>query len=316
MSRLTCIWIMLGILASYGAGNAQDSLQITEHFVELDKLELIEPASELPLDTTPRFGITAALQILTGEDDARRWLSVSNGDQFSLQGVTQPEYETNANAGSFSLRLFGMDTTAYLGRRMVRDHGHFPIHFNVEFADSQTLIISGRTLPYDDIACIYSFDRDEYRLELIFKEQSPRLISATPTENLGNIDSSNSATPIDIQQPTDEKSTSQPLAYQAMLIDSILIAAIGLGLILLLLGGFLLIKKIRKNQKKSTNFADVMAKKAAESETGKESIPEEPLILTAEMREERIRNMMESKGVSYDEAALRIQYEAMNQDHV
>ncbi len=59
-----------------------------------------------------------------------------------------------------------------------------------------------------------------------------------------------------------------------------------------------------------------MAKKAAESETGKESIPEEPLIMTAEMREERIRNMMESEGVSYDEAALRIQYEAMNQDHV
>lgn len=272
---------------------------------------LINP-SDASTDDADSFAlskITPAIIIDTKEDKTHRWVTISGGMSDSLGSIPKPILLTDGNAGSFSLELSGVDTSTYLGTRMYRDHGHYPMQFQVELLDSNAILISGKTLPYDEISSHYSFDREAYVLEFTF--EIPQTSAAVAKTNIKSVTSDNPGIVEKPAQKSDLKRSSVDL--MAMLYNAIIIAGAALGMVILVLLVILILKKIRTPQTvEQRHFADVLDTKAVASSIESSDSPIDPDILTPEIREEKIRGLMEAESISYDEAALRVQYESMN----
>ncbi len=258
------------------------------------------------------LNLIKAVAIRTGEDLERRWLRISLGSPSAGSDFQRPLIETNANEGIFALTLSGIDTAAYLGNRMLRDHGQYPIQFQVEFSDSQTVMISGKTLPFDDVQYYYSFDQEAYRLDFIFDDPNLFLTSdmREPRQSLD-------ANSRNIHEPEELPTVGKGAAtIKQKLIDAVIMAALILGAILLIFGVIVFVSKNKRDRQENTReFSDVLEEKSENNENIMVATSLEPLVLTAEAREEKIRELMRSDDISYDEAALRIQYETMNQVH-
>ncbi len=279
------------------------------------ELQFDDDSTETPSDT-PRLisnlNITAPLVIETDEDKSMRWLIVSGGASESNGVISKPILEADGNAGSFTFRIDGVDTTSYLGSQMQRDHGQYPIQYQVEFVDSQSIYISGRTLPYDEINSYYAFDSDVYHLEFIFAEKVPvaELIKDTESQPKAAKTTATSQEP-QIKKPLKKLNWSSS-AMMPRLFDAIKIAGAVLVLILLVLVIVFLLKKIRVTKPSQTgNFAEMLDGKTAEGLAESTQKADEPEVLSPEQKEEKIRTLMETEGISYDEAALRIQYTSM-----
>jgi len=256
--------------------------------------------------------LTQAIVIQSGEDDFMRWVSISPGSRTADSRLPYPVLLTDANAGSFTLQILDLDTTAYLGSRMLRDHGHFPIHYRIDFPDSSGIQISGKTLPYDDISCFYSFDRDEYRIEFVFKDQAEKKIT-TPQGKQNPVVLSNAPNNGAASQKLNRNiMAGKASEFKGMLLNSIYIALAALGLTVLV---YFLMKYLKEKMKTKPiaghNFADLLDEKADAS--NQDSVNKEPEILTPQLKEEKIRVLMDVEKLSYDEAALRVQYQTMNQ---
>ncbi|MEA3286018.1 MAG: hypothetical protein U9Q77_01395 [Candidatus Marinimicrobia bacterium] len=272
----------------------------------------IEVVEDLKADEV----LIQALRINSGEDSSRRWLSISGEGLNSGSTLLYPIYETNGNEGSFWIKLTGFETSAYLGNRMLRDHGQYPIHFQVDLIDSQTVAITGKTLPYDDVRCTYSFDLDEYRLEFIFHESTPMQLFDPASPNQPSHDSNLSFASGEgrsIASGTTHRNSTKKV--WGMLKDSVMIASSVLGLVLLILGIILTIIKMKQKwPAKSQKFADVLGRKAQNDDHVPEVDNDVPPVNTPEIQEARIRELMQTDNISYDEASLRIQYQTMNLD--
>ncbi len=297
--------ILAVLLMLFSLSHSQDSLGLSDSSVsKVDGLELNSDTSDFELN------LTSALMIECGESPGLRWISIATGPSDTTLHIRKPEYVTDANAGSFEIIFSGVDTSTYLGDRMYRGHGSYPIHYQVTFIDSQTLSITGKTLPYDDIRLNYSFDMAEYRIDFEFQDIESGITDIT--------EAANAAVP---HAPVNATKTSDVMGeslepFMDMLYDAVLLAAAALLIILLILVIILMVRKIRKTKPvPSGNFSEMLDSKAAPTDSEAPVVSEEAVVFTTEMREEKIRALMEQEKVSYDEAALRVQYEMMNQDN-
>ena len=290
---------------------AQENLNAMDNASSSESLKTPNHSSD------DNFEITPALLIETGENKSRRWITISGGISDSSRGVTRPILEMDGNDGSFSWVISGMDTATYLGSRLHRAPGHFPVQYQVDFIDSESIVIRGKTLPFDDIKNYYSFTNNIYRLEFVFSEN---LRTIPPVGSEGQ---KTNPTPIQSDRPDSKMSLSDAMdssrsdALMSMLYNAIIIAGGGLVIVLLLLVIILLFRKLRrqKGETASQHFSKVLDDKTQGDVAQVEQNPAELDIMTPELREEKIRMLMESDGISYDEAALRVQYETMNKDY-
>lgn len=302
---------LLSLLTLTGTGFSQDSV------TSADSLSQLAPPILSNVDQVPEAFTPVLVTIVCEEDRSKRWISIAGGTSPRSQSMIQPDYETDAGEGSFTISLRGIDTVAYLGSRMHRGYGHYPIQYEVIYPDSHTVIIRGKTLPFDDVRCYYSFELQEYRLEFIFNDRGAPLVAqskvdraAQKTTNPPNQDSE--------RVTTNHPGTSSSLgSSKSLLLNSTLIATVGVGFVLLVIGLMILGKRRRARKAAADpNFAEVLDSKSGGNKAVEAANSGEPEVLTVEMREEKIRTLMESQNVSYDEAALRIQYETMDQDNV
>lgn len=290
---------------------AQDSTLAMNSIINLDSTGSGEDTDQ------PMAGMLQAIVIKSGENDTSRWVSVAVDRAHLIQGIHYPTIETDANAGSFDIELYNLDSNAYLGSDLIQDSGKFPIQYKVEFPDSLTLHIQGQVLPYDDISTSYSFDKDEYRIEFIFKNQSQKLFKQAqemPQEQKVVSAHAEPSPEYDTQLNHNliDKKTSE---FKAMLKRSVMLATIALGATLFLFFLIVFVKKqLRHKSTLDQNFSEVLDEKVDAPESDDNGGEPGPTIMTPELKEERIRNLMENDKLSYDEAALRVQYEQMDQD--
>ncbi len=302
MKRISILGHIVGLSLLLSMSNAQDSTLV------LDTLDLVDT---LVLDSAQQkteLQFTQALVIQSDEDETMRWVSISPGSVSADSILHYPIFVADANEGSFSLQIVGLDTAAYLGNRMLRDSGHFPIHYQVDLLDSLVIQISGKTLPYDDVHYYYSFDRDEYRLEFIFEDQEVKI--GTHLQAPNHVEMAVETTPAKLNYNIIAGKTSD---FKKMLLNSVYIALAALVLTLIL---YFMLKSFRKKTSpglgSAENFADMLDKKAELERPVIEGNTEQN-VLTPESKEEKIRNLMDTEKLSYDEAALRVQYQTMNQ---
>jgi len=276
----------------------------------LDSIALQDSLFELE-SASADFELTQAVIVQTDESSTRRWISISTGALVSGQNVMHPAYTADSATGNFSFILDGVDTTAYLGHRKQRDTGYFPIQYEITFPDSERIAIRGRTLPFSDASCYYSFDLNDYRLDFSFKKldqpANPMNSSAGNLAKIG-LEAKTPETGLGVEgdhrRPNADRIS--PLFYNALFV-----AGAAMTLVLLVFIGVLMIRKMKQNKTTHT-FAEFMDAKSPPE------IDEAPIgnpaaeILTPELREEKIRALMVSENISYDEAALRVQYESLN----
>ena len=254
--------------------------------------------------------ITPAVILKTGESDARRWISISMGHLDSSLIPLRPEYTADGSRGSFSVELAGLDPDAFLESKWQRVYGMYPLQYEVEFVDSVHIKIKGRTLPFVDMECSYSFNRNEYRIEFNY-EGLDLTGSLTDSQGGQKNDLVMGGTSEGAAQQAFEVSQGiRSAKLMPLLYNSMYIAVGAVILVFAILLGIQMYKKI-KARKSDHTFADMLDAKSPPIQEEKPAVLKEPEILTPEMREDKIRAMMASDTISYDEAALRVQYESM-----
>ncbi len=295
--------ILILFMLSFSLTKGQDST---------NKVETIKP-NEFPAQLVhfdfPSDTLMRIKNIECGEDKSTRWISVSIGTFNSTNTPIAPLYYTDAIEGHFSLELAGVDPTTYTDSRLVRDHGNYPIQYQVISKTPQSLVITGKTVPYDRVISHYSFNQNKYYFAFIFSKHLQGSNSKSPDENLIGV----LTTPSQGHPLGTVKSSGMVLenasTYSSIFKDSELIIGFVLVTILIAVGAFLLGSKISNRKKVSAQgFTDVFEEKTAVNDSQIEKVDEDSQLSEKNSHEMKIRGLMESNKISYDEAALRVQY--------
>ncbi len=298
MNHLTLIRVISAMFFLTGIIFSQDRIAVYD-------------SPHLPKNLALKMPITPALLIQTDESSTRRWITISMGDLDSSLTPLRPNYVADGNLGSFSVELEGFDLNAYLEPKWQRIYGKYPLQYEVEFVDSLRIKIKGRTLPFISMECSYLFNRNEYRIEFIYQDRTLTGFSLSSHE-IQKIDSAFGGTSQGSAKRAFENSQGLRSArLKPLLYNSLYIAGGAIALVFAVLISIMILKKM-KARKIDPNFADMLDTKTPPILEQTPPVVDEPEILTPEMREEKIRSLMASDSISYDEAALRVQYESLN----
>ena len=296
--------ILLFFVLSFSLVKAQDSTVKTEIIPPHDA-----PSQLVHIDF-PSETLMHVKNIECGEDKSTRWISVSLGSDNSTHTPIVPIYEADAVEGSFSLELIGVDPTTYTDSRLVRDHGNYPIQYQVITTTPRSMVITGITIPYDSVNCYYSFNQNKYYYAFMFNRQLEGSYTKSPAEKLNGILSTSSKGHPAGSVKSPGIALKNVAMYASIFRDSELIIGFVLVTIFIAVCAFLIGRKMSNRKHASAqDFAGVLEEKTSAKDTKIEKVEEDPQLSEKNLHEKKIRGLMESKKISYDEAALRVQYD-------
>lgn len=274
----------------------------------LDSLQDLVPARTPRLDSLEGDDLEKiVLGIYTEEGAYNRWMSVSFHDVNRHQSIQKPIVSTQHLKGVFEIRFSDFENVTTGPARMIQESGHFPMQYQISFPDSDGLLISGKTLPFQLLRQNYSFDSGEYSFEFIYSDtRSTGSLDPTESEPVASEVSKVTSQPKRSVQPNQTPIRANTL--KRLFAESVWIASIGLVVILLLIFAVLFSKKRAKSISRQS-FADILDEKAEQPESSVPRVRQNHAELTPEMREQRIRDLMAEGNLTYDEATLRLQYE-------
>jgi len=225
------------------------------------------------------------ITMFTAEIGTSRRVIVSLGD---VQ-PTAPDwivFTSDSATGKFSLTFRHLTSNRYLGRKHILERGVVPIQLSVSFPDSESLTITGKSLPFRKVWSFWVVDQNEFIVdffqevppETIFHEKtlSPGLPQAMITKKI--------IASTGIVSPKTEARISS--IFKRAVLYATLILVFGLSLIF----GF---------QKKKTLVGEDTPSTTAENTT--ENKPSNP-----GRDKEAIRRIMKTTGQTWDEAALTL----------
>ena len=247
--------------------------------------------------TLTAFGTEAGFQIRASESGSVR--EVYFDYALNADGeILTPNLRMDAAAGEFQLTFAPIDTAAFTGTRFLRQTGDFPLHLNVFFANDTTIVLKGRTTPFDDVALYYRFDTFCYVLE-IYSASSGGLAGAPVLQRSydGGPGKDTIAKPIRRGAKSTVSANDNHVLESMIRYSSYVVLILAFTLIsLLLIRWYRPAMTIRR--KKST--VESMEPTAPNNEAHD---PE----MSAEERDRMIRGMMAEQSIPYDEAALRVE---------
>ena len=296
--------ILLLFMISFSLAKAQDSTAKAEIIPLHDA-----PAQLVHIDF-PSDTLIHIKNIECEEDMSTRWISVSLGSGNSTHTPIVPYYKADAVEGSFSLELVGVDPTTYTDSRLVRDHGNYPIQYQVTSVTPRSMVITGKTIPYDSVNCYYSFNQNKYYYAFMFNRQLEGSYTKSPDENINGILSTSSQGHSVGSVKSPGIALENASMYTSIFRDSELIIGFVLVTIFIAVCAFLIgIKMSNRKHASAQDFAGVLEEKTSAKDTEIEKVEEDPQLSEKNLHEKKIRGLMESKKISYDEAALRVQYD-------
>ena len=269
-----------------------------------DSLALRAEALEVTLpDSLP-------ILIYSEEDHQGRWISVAFHDVSQSPDVRRPLITEDGAEGSFSLVFTGIGSASLQNPGQVQEHGHFPLQYQVQRLDPNTLRISGKTLPFDDIKSSYSFDASEYLMEFIYTD--PHLMATQQHEPASRVKPGRAVSPTGLPESRETVFSTHARQLKVFFVDSLIIAGSGSVLVILLVLG-LYLRRRRNRRGPNRDFGDIMDQKNG-PDPGSQAQPViKHEVFTEQMRENRIREIMVSNDLTYDEAALRFGFENTGQ---
>jgi len=253
------------------------------------------------------FLITLLSSVGLGDDRSKRIIMMTEEfDQFRRIVLTVPyernvfsEVSTVPDNGNFQIKISPIDTSDYVGRRALKKHGNYPIQLNATFPDSTTILITGQTVPFETLVGYNVIEEnmiifDIYKtrpVESFFREKTITLQSQSPTNHtdlsmLSTVNNTNNPGILQIiQQKTVKNRVLKAVIFSGIM--SLLGAAIFIVIAFTMKGS-------GRSQHKGAErkAADREVRAQVETQIGSE--------------EARIKELMESEGISYDEAAIMV----------
>lgn len=109
------------------------------------------------------------LVLMTEEfDQFRRIIFVSPLHQ-EIRTTYLPIVVADSLNGKFTITLSSLDTSLFIGKRLYKLKGNFPIRLAVLFPDSQTILLDGKTVPFEKIVSYYVIDGGKFIFDIYKK---------------------------------------------------------------------------------------------------------------------------------------------------
>lgn len=254
---------------------------------------------------------TDQVSLRTGEFDSFRriLLTISTGvDTVDTNGrIAIPELNFDSQTGEFEISLFPIDTSFFTGETLrMEEEGAYPVRLSCVFPDAKTIIVKGKTVPFEKIIGYNIIGTNQYIFD-IYKNPLPE------TDFLGRKDPSiseygDSNTKKQILEPEDIgvfdtssqsargtlKTKGKGNFKKAFLISTfVILFGVFVFSILVLTPKFSIIQKwfnILRNYKNGNEIIEEDNKPVSK--------------LSGPKKEQAIRRLMQEKGISYDEADI------------
>jgi len=227
------------------------------------------------------FG-ASPITVFTAEIGSSRRIIVSLGDA-QPTAVDWIHFSSDSATGRFSLTLKPMKNSIYQGRSRILERGVVPVQLTISNPDSESLWITGKTIPFKKVWSFWVVEENEFILDF-FQEMPPETIfhekSLSPGSPQAEVSRKNDTAAL-VGYPKEEKHAAS-LFKQAVLYAS-LILVFGLALI------FSLKRNPERKLKRDSN--EHVNRTAAGS-------------LKPVSDKEAIREIMKSTGQTWDEAEL------------
>ena len=242
------------------------------------------------------YARSSGMGLVTDETQGVRRILLNYPAATDSLPILVPTLKLNGQEGEFQFGLGPIDTTLYLGSRFRREEGEIPVHLNVFFPNDSTIYLRGKTPPFTDISVHYDFIREAYVIAVTVDQMAREVISETfqPKQEIA---------PGGKIQPAGKTRT----AYRKFLNRAIQYGSwVLLGLVAIVMA-LTLLRKTRGPSaagRQATSGAGSRSDHAEAPPVSPEPSPEEIEI--------QIRDLMTREGMSYDEAALRVQFNKEN----
>lgn len=284
----------------------QDSLVVSDTTGMMDTTLVVLDTTLEETSQTPQTEILNDILVYTEEDSYRRWLTLSLSTHDSTQQVAKPMIQSTSREGQFTLALAGLEGRYTAQRSLFKDVGHFPLQYELIVSEEDSLFIKGNTVPFEFIKSTFSFDSNEYLIEIIYSEAVSLGKGSDTKQHV-----SKSMGKTDTKLP--RLATSRSGDLKDLFMQSLVIAGGSFSLVLLILISWFLVKA-RRRKAIRPSFGDVLENRSntpspnpSEPDTPANTEVSRPL--TPEQKEAQIREIMAKDDLTYDEATLRIQYQ-------
>lgn len=208
--------------------------------------------------------------------------------------------------GEFTITLSSLDTSLFVGKRLYKLMGNFPIRLAVLFPDSQTILLDGKTVPFEKIVSYYVIDGEKFIFDIYkklpfesyFKEKTITASTLFSSKRLEKNSGKNISAILD-EQPTIKAVRSQLNTGKNLLVRSIIFSSsfVFFGLVVYFVLG------LKKNSFTGENLKSLGSRynKTFGGASKKRSKPpsksDNDKILS-------IKQIMDTHSLSYDEASI------------
>jgi len=217
-----------------------------------------------------------------------------------------PELSFDSQTGEFEILISPIDTGFFRGKKVLVEEGNYPIRLFCAFPDAKTIILKGKTIPFEkiigyDIIGTNQFIFDIYKNlfpETDFLEKTVLMtsdsginIGVLKPENIENIDK------INREVGSNRKTTGRGLFKKAFLISVfvILFGTLVFSILMFMPELFGIIQKWLYILRKVENGAESADKSDMSMD-----------VMNSAKKQKAIRQLMQEKGISYDEADILV----------
>lgn len=253
---------------------------------------------------------SAAASLKTGEFNSFRRIILTVSESIDIVEAGDrriiPELSFDSQTGEFEILLFPIDTGDFKGKTLLMEEGAYPIRLFCAFPDTKTIILKGKTIPFEkiigyaiigtnqfifDIYKNLPLDTDFLKKTVFMNSDSGVNIGVFKPENIDNFDT------INRKAESIRKTTGRGLFKKAFLI-SLFVILFGILIFSILIFMPRLSVVIQK-------WLYILRK----GESGAEPVDKSDLsrdAMNSAKKQKAIRQLMQEKGISYDEADLLV----------
>ncbi|MCD6441551.1 MAG: hypothetical protein J7L86_07210 [Candidatus Marinimicrobia bacterium] len=217
-----------------------------------------------------------------------------------------PELSFDSQIGEFEILISPIDTGFFRGKKLLVEEGNYPIRLFCAFPDAKTIILKGKTIPFEKIIGYDIIGTNQFIFD-IYKNLSPETdflektvlmtsdsginIGVLKPENIENIDK------INREVGSNQKTTGRGLFKKAFLISVfvILFGILVFSILIFMPELSVIIQKLLYILRKAENGAESADKSDMSMD-----------VMNSAKKQKAIRQLMQEKGVSYDEADILV----------
>lgn len=214
-----------------------------------------------------------------------------------------PELSFDSQIGEFEILISPIDTGFFRGKKLLVEEGNYPIRLFCAFPDAKTIILKGKTIPFEKIIGYDIIGTNQFIFD-IYKNLSPEtdflektvLMTSDSGINIGVLKPEN-IDKINREVGSNQKTTGRGLFKKAFLISVfvILFGILVFSILIFMPELSVIIQKLLYILRKAENGAESADKSDMSMD-----------VMNSAKKQKAIRQLMQEKGVSYDEADILV----------